>query len=192
MKLLSHSVCSSLLNLPLCFLSSLLPRVLASQANAGFTTTNWNPTRGVKFTMAWSGTSDAGLKNITLFDCDSSGNRFAVFGPIASMSFSFPPFPICFLLNSPSSLSESSIPYANRTFLPKSRYRRRILPVDPTHNHPRRNLHRQPRRNPQQGKRQRTFLQWRALRIRRSQCESAAIANEHDSRTTDACCDNDA
>ncbi|PQE09621.1 hypothetical protein CJF32_00007093 [Rutstroemia sp. NJR-2017a WRK4] len=86
MKLLSHSVCSSSLNLPLWFLPSLLPRVLASQANAGFTTTKWNPTRGVKFTMAWSGTSDAGLKNITLFDCDSSGNQFAVFGPIASMS----------------------------------------------------------------------------------------------------------
>ncbi|KAM3072545.1 hypothetical protein ACMFMG_009339 [Clarireedia jacksonii] len=66
MKLLSHSL------------------ALASQANAGFTTTNWNPVRGVKFTVAWSGTSDVGLKNLTLFECDSSGNEVAVFGPIAT------------------------------------------------------------------------------------------------------------
>lgn len=52
---------------------------------ADFTTTSWHPVRGSKFTIAWSGTSDAGSINSTLNDADNSGDEFAVVQNIASM-----------------------------------------------------------------------------------------------------------
>ncbi|APA12175.1 hypothetical protein sscle_09g069450 [Sclerotinia sclerotiorum 1980 UF-70] len=58
--------------------------LLVNLVNADFTTKNWNPIRGKKFTIAWSGTSDAGLKNLTLNDADSSGNEFAFVQNIAT------------------------------------------------------------------------------------------------------------
>ncbi|KAF7896476.1 hypothetical protein EAF00_006490 [Botryotinia globosa] len=71
---------------PLCVssCSTLSLLLFSSRVVADFTTTNWNPVRGTKFTIAWSGTSDAGLKNLTLNDADSSGNEFAVVEDIAT------------------------------------------------------------------------------------------------------------
>ncbi|TGO12878.1 hypothetical protein BTUL_0081g00170 [Botrytis tulipae] len=67
-----------------CSCSTLSHLLFASRAIADFKTTNWNPVRGTEFTIAWSGTSDAGLKNLTLNDADSSGNEFAVVENIAT------------------------------------------------------------------------------------------------------------
>ncbi|TGO81925.1 hypothetical protein BPOR_0970g00030 [Botrytis porri] len=58
--------------------------LFASRVIADFTATKWNPVRGTKFTIAWSGTSDADFKNLTLNDADSSGNEFAVVENVAS------------------------------------------------------------------------------------------------------------
>ncbi|ESZ90566.1 hypothetical protein SBOR_9050 [Sclerotinia borealis F-4128] len=65
-------------------LSAFCILLLAKRGNADFTTTKWNPVRGNKFTIAWSGTSDAGSKNLTLNDADSSGNEFALVQNIAT------------------------------------------------------------------------------------------------------------
>ncbi|KAF7931079.1 uncharacterized protein EAE97_009288 [Botrytis byssoidea] len=73
------------LSRPLCVSCSTLSLILfASRVIADFITTKWNPIQGTKFTIAWSGTSDAGLKNLTLNDADSSGNEFAAVENIAT------------------------------------------------------------------------------------------------------------
>ncbi|KAF7855445.1 hypothetical protein EAF04_010187 [Stromatinia cepivora] len=77
MKVLLSPLC-------VCPFSTLHLFLLVSRVNADFTTKNWKPVRGRKFTIAWSGTSDAGLKNLTLNDADSSGNEFAVVQNIAT------------------------------------------------------------------------------------------------------------